>query len=139
MPMLYYGTETALPGGADPDNRRDMNFNGDPQMLNFVKQMTSLRRQNRALRRGRQLEMWQDDQVFGFTRMTEVAKEEVMCFFNNSNQPQTRQVQVRAESPLKNTQAQLVNALNPQDRIQINNGNIQVTVPPMGFVIYKAQ
>lgn len=137
MPMLYYGTETALPGGADPDNRRDMTFNRDAQMLTFVKQMTSLRKQQRALRRGRQLEMWQDDQVYGFTRMTEVANEEVMCFFNNSGQAQTRQVQIRAESPLKGTQTRLQNAFNAQDRPQITNGTIQVTVPPMSFSIYR--
>ncbi|MEZ0371201.1 MAG: alpha-amylase family glycosyl hydrolase [Candidatus Sericytochromatia bacterium] len=137
MPMLYYGTETALAGGADPDNRRDMTFNRDPQMMAFVKQMTTLRKQHRALRRGRQLEMWQDDQVYGFSRLTEVANEEVMAFFNNSGQPQIRRVQVRAESPLKATQTRMVNVLNPQDAPQIQDGQLQVTVPPLGFALYR--
>lgn len=137
MPMLYYGTEVALPGGADPDNRRDMTFGSDPQMLAFTKQMTGLRKQYRALRRGRQLEMWQDDQVYGFSRLTEVANEEMMVFFNNSNQPQSRRVQVRAESPLRNSQTRMVNVLNASDSPQIQGGQLQVTVPAMGFAMYR--
>lgn len=137
MPMLYYGTEVALAGGADPDNRRDMAFGQNAQMSNHVKQFTRLRKQLRALRRGRQLEMWQDDQVYGFSRLTEVANEEVMVFFNNSNQPQARRVPVRAESPLKNSQSRLINVFNPQDSLQIQGGQIQVNIPPMGYAIYR--
>ncbi|PKL75607.1 MAG: alpha-amlyase [Candidatus Melainabacteria bacterium HGW-Melainabacteria-1] len=137
MPMLYYGTEVGLPGGADPDNRRDMDFNRDPQLMAFTKQLTAMRKQHRALRRGRQLEMWQDDQVYGFTRLTDVPNEEIMAFFNNSTQPQTRNVQVRAESPLKGSQARMVNLMNPGDVRQIANGQLQVTIPPLGFAIYR--
>lgn len=136
LPMLYYGTEVGLAGGADPDNRRDMVFGQDPQLTQHVKQLTRLRQQQRALRRGKQLEMWQDDQVYGFSRLTENPNEEVMAFFNNSNQPQTRRVQVRSESPLKNSSARLVNLLNAQESTQVQDGQIQVTVPPMGFAIY---
>ena len=136
MPMLYYGTEVGLAGGADPDNRRDMQFNQDPQLRSYFKRLAQMRHSQRALRRGQQLEMWQDDQVYGFSRMTEVANEEIFSFFNNSSQPQTRRVQVRAESPLKNSSATLVNLFNPQERIQIENGQISITIPPMGFAMY---
>ncbi len=136
MPMLYYGTEVGLAGGADPDNRRDMQFNQDPQLRQYLKSLTQMRQSQRALRRGQQLEMWQDDQVYGFSRMTEKVDEEVIAFFNNSSQPQTRRVQIRAESPLKNSSTALINLLNAQDRIQIENGQITVTVPPMGQAIY---
>jgi alpha-amylase len=137
LPMLYYGTEVALPGGNDPDNRRDMVFGRDQQMLNWVKTLTGIRKQQRALRRGSQLEMWQDDQVYGFTRLTEVANEEVMAFFNNSDQPQTRRVPLRAESPLKATQSRLVNLLNAQDSVTVQGGAIQITVPPKSAAIYR--
>jgi alpha-amylase len=137
LPMLYYGTEVGLPGGADPDNRRDMEFSRDNGMREYVKALTTIRKQNRALRRGRQLEMWKDEQVYGFSRLTEVANEEVMAFFNNSEQPQTRRVPIRAESPLKSSQAQMQNLLNPQERVQIQGGFIQVTVPPLSASIYR--
>lgn len=137
MPMLYYGTEVGLPGGGDPDNRRDMDFNRDPQLQAHTKRLTAMRKQYRALRRGRQLEMWQDNQIYGFTRLTENPNEEILAFFNNSNQPQTRTVQIRNESPLKKSSARLQNVFNPQEQVQVQQGQIQVTVPPMGYAIYK--
>jgi alpha-amylase len=137
LPMLYYGTEVGLPGGPDPDNRRDMDFNRDNGLRDYVKFLTNTRKQNRALRRGRQLEMWKDEQVYGFTRLTEVANEEIMAFFNNSTQPQTRKVPIRAESPLKATESRLQNLLNPQEFTQIQGGFVQVTVPPLSAVLYR--
>lgn len=139
LPMLYYGTEVGLPGGGDPDNRRDMEFQRDPQLREYTRFLINLRKQQRALRRGRQLEMWKDDQVYGFTRLTENATEEVMCFFNNSEQIQTRTIPVRAESPNKNTQHRLQNLLNPQDSIQIQAGQVRVTLPPLSAAIYRIQ
>lgn len=138
LPMMYYGTETALAGGADPDNRRDMNFGQNPGMTSHVKIFTDLRKQHRALRRGKQLEMWQDDQVYGFTRLTNVANEEVIAFFNNSSQTQTRQVSMRAESPLKNG-GQFVNVFDRNDQLAVQNGKVNIKIPPMDFVIYRAQ
>jgi len=137
LPMLYYGTEVGLPGGPDPDNRRDMDFNRDSGLRDYVKFMTNLRKQNRAMRRGRQLEMWKDEQVYGFTRLTENAAEEMIAVFNNSEQPQTRQIPLRAESPNKASQNRLVNLLNPQETLQIQGGAIQVTVPPLSAAIYR--
>jgi len=137
IPMLYYGTEVALPGGADPDNRRTMQFNRDPELQAYVKRLAEMRKQQPALRRGRQLEMWQDDQVYAFSRMTSRPNEEVLAFFNNSFQPQQRQIPLRAESPLKNSSARLVNILNSQDSLQVQAGSVNITVPPMGYVLYR--
>lgn len=136
MPMMYYGTEVALPGGADPDNRRDMQFNRDPELQNYVKRLTRMRKQYPALRRGKQLEMWQDDRVYAFTRLTPQRDQEVMAFFNNGNSPETRSIPIRAESPLKQG-GTLVNVFNDGDRLQIENGKVKVTVPPLGYLIYR--
>lgn len=137
MPMLYYGTEVALPGGPDPDNRRDMTFGSNPEMTNYVKQLTHMRQQYPALRRGKQLEMWQDDNVYAFSRMSDKPNEEVMAFFNNSFQTQTRNVPIRAESPWKNSSANLVNVFNQNDVVPIQGGQVQVKIPPMGYLIYR--
>lgn len=137
FPTLYYGTEVGLPGGPDPDNRRDMDFNRDPELRQYLKQLIQIRKSQRALRRGRQLEMWQDNDVYAFTRLTEVAQEEVICAFNNREQPQTRTIPMRQESPLKGTQTQLTNLLNPQDQVTIQNGSIQIRIPPKSVVMYR--
>lgn len=45
IPVLYYGTEVGLPGGKDPDNRRDMPWNAFPQpeLLSLTKALAALR------------------------------------------------------------------------------------------------
>lgn len=137
FPTLYYGTEVGLPGGPDPDNRRDMDFNRDPELRQYAKQLIQIRKSQRALRRGRQLEMWQDNDVYAFTRLTDVPQEEVIAAFNNREQVQTRTIPLRQESALKGTQTQLVNLLNPQDLVTIQNGSIQVKIPPKSMVLYR--
>lgn len=52
IPIVYYGTEAAMEGGADPDNRRDMTFDANPSMAAYFKELTALRNSQPALRRG---------------------------------------------------------------------------------------
>lgn len=44
LPIIYYGTEVAMEGGKDPDNRRDMVFGANPEMTEFLKRLISIRR-----------------------------------------------------------------------------------------------
>lgn len=49
IPIIYYGTESGMTGGADPDNRRDMEFGKDPALTEYVKKLAGLRRSHPAL------------------------------------------------------------------------------------------
>ena len=52
-PILYYGTEVALPGGPDPDDRRAMPWTaGDEDVRQLVRDVASLRQATPSLRRG---------------------------------------------------------------------------------------
>ena len=55
-PMVYYGDEVGLAGAGDPDNRRDMVFDGlsshQAGVLEFVRRVGTLRRELAPLRRG---------------------------------------------------------------------------------------
>ena len=52
-PVLYYGTEVALPGGPDPDDRRPMPWTGgDEDVRQLVRDLASLRQAITSLRRG---------------------------------------------------------------------------------------
>ena len=54
-PMIYMGDEFGQHGGADPDNRRmlDFNLNDDQQdLMNFTSDIANIRLENEALRRG---------------------------------------------------------------------------------------
>ena len=52
-PVLYYGTEVALPGGPDPDDRRPMPWTGgDEEVRQLVRDVATLRQATPSLRRG---------------------------------------------------------------------------------------
>ena len=99
VPTLYYGTENAMKGAGEPENREDMNFGANPSLTNYVRKLTSLRHGLEPLRRGRMLEMWQDDEVYGFSRQG-AGGEEVIVIMNNGSRVEKRRVPLRAESRL---------------------------------------
>ena len=54
-PMLYMGDEFGQHGGADPDNRRMLDFNlndGQQDLMDFTSEIANVRLENEALRRG---------------------------------------------------------------------------------------
>jgi alpha-amylase len=52
-PVLYYGTEIALPGGADPDDRRSMPWTGGDEATRLlVRDLATMRHAVPSLRRG---------------------------------------------------------------------------------------
>ncbi|MFN4149441.1 MAG: alpha-glucosidase C-terminal domain-containing protein, partial [Candidatus Sericytochromatia bacterium] len=135
IPMMYYGTEIALAGGADPDNRRDMVWGSKKaDMVSHVKKLTSIRKQQVALRRGKQLEMWQDDQIFAFLRTTGDANSEVITVINNSDSKQNRKIQIRAESQMANG-TQLRNLMST-DGVTVQDRTITVTLDPKEAKIF---
>jgi alpha-amylase len=135
MPMIYYGTEVALPGGPDPDNRRDMPWNSrNSAFTNYIKKLTSVRKANVALRRGRQLEMWQDDQVYAFLRTTGSPNTEVITVLNNSDRSETRTIQIREESKMADGTA-LANLIGT-DGVTVKDRTITVTLAPKEAKIF---
>lgn len=100
IPTLYQGIEIGQDGAQEPDNRQDMRFGANPGLTKYVQGLTALRKELAPLRRGAMLEMWQDDDVYAFSRLMPDGSE-VVCAFNNSDKPQTRDVPLRAESKLK--------------------------------------
>jgi glycosidase len=79
IPFLYYGDEIAMPGGNDPDNRRDMVWTGDLSSVgmggtSLTSQQAALqediaalgraRRDHVALRRGRRVPLYVTDDVY---------------------------------------------------------------------------
>ncbi|MCX7884397.1 MAG: alpha-amylase family glycosyl hydrolase [Caloramator sp.] len=50
IPVIYYGTEIAMEGDSDPDNRRDMEWDktSNSNILNFYKKLTEIKNSNSA-------------------------------------------------------------------------------------------
>lgn len=104
-PLIYYGDEIGLPGGNDPDNRRDFpgGWTGDPRnafdaagrtpaeagVWSHVQRLLSIRRERADLRTGRMEHLVATDTVFAYRRGATVVA------INNGKQPATVTLPVR--------------------------------------------
>ncbi|MCY7347702.1 MAG: cyclomaltodextrinase N-terminal domain-containing protein [Pyrinomonadaceae bacterium] len=100
-PLLYYGDELAMRGGGDPDNRRDFpgGFPGDNrnaftdsgrtaeenEVWNHLAALGKLRLELEPLRKGKTLDLLDEEQQMAYVRSTE--KEAVIVIFNNDTKP----------------------------------------------------
>jgi neopullulanase len=98
VPQLYYGDELGMPGGGDPDNRRDFpgGFPGDThnaftaegrtedeeEIFAHVQRLLKLRQQHSALRRGRQWHIDFSKDFYAYAR--EDGEERMLMVFNHS-------------------------------------------------------
>jgi len=102
-PTIYYGDEIALEGARDPDCRRAMiwepSANGRA-MIEYVKQLTTLRKKYIALRRGALTNLCANGKVFAFARHFE--NEIVILAINASREPIT--LDLRGNHLLQNGQ-----------------------------------
>jgi glycosidase len=89
IPLVYYGDEIGMPGGGDPDNRRDFpgGWAGDPrnafeasgrtpdeqQVFAHVQKLLRIRRDWPVLRHGRMRELAVDERTWAYSRVAEGA------------------------------------------------------------------
>jgi len=121
IPEIYYGDEIGMPGGDDPDNRRDFpgGWIGDSNdaftkagrtpeqqdIFSTAQTLLQLRRDHPALRGGHLWHLASGDDSYVFLRETE--EERLVVAFNNSDQPRSLQI------PLTGTPAESVKGITP--------------------------
>lgn len=86
IPIMYYGTEIALDGGEDPDNRRLMNFRTDKELIDYVTKLGELREKLPSLRRGDFELLYEKDGMALFKRTYE--NETAVIAINNTSKTQ---------------------------------------------------
>ena len=152
-PLLYYGDEIALPGGADPDNRRDFpgGFQGDARnaftaagrtaqendVWNHLAKLGEIRQLHEPLRRGRTLDLVDEEQQFAFARLTDKAA--IVVIFNND----TKAAEVNFELSFISRQiplnATLADALGKIPDIRVNDGKVRATIPARSAGIFAVK
>jgi glycosidase len=86
IPIVYYGSEIALNGGKDPDNRRQMSFRSDEELIDSIKKIGELRQQLPSLTRGTMEVLYEEKGMAVFKR---VYKDEVaVVAINNTSESQ---------------------------------------------------
>ncbi len=152
IPQLYYGEELAMQGKEDPDNRRDFpaGFPGPPHaphdvppvspnpgpglMFNWTRSWIKLRRDEPALRSGRLVDLFYDEETYVFAR--QLGNETVVVAINRQDQP--RNVTIPAASiGLKDgvTFTPLIGKVNSS---RVANGEAILNLPARFAVAYKA-
>ncbi len=141
-PLLYYGDEIAMPGGGDPDNRRDFpgGFAGDSvnafdtagrtkeqnEVWNHLAKLGALRKQYGALRNGKSLDLLDQEQQMAYVRV--LNNQAVVVIFNNDTKPVevTFDVGIIKEIELNAT---LKDLLGKVSDIKVDNGKVTLTMP----------
>lgn len=141
-PLLYYGDEIAMPGGADPDNRRDFpgGFPGDPRnafaasgrtkeendVWNHLAALGRLRANFTPLRTGRTLDLLDEEQQMAYVRLTD--KQAVLVVFNNDTKPSEAAFDVSMIKPFP-ADSILTDRLGKVGDIKIEGGKVKFTMP----------
>lgn len=147
IPQLYYGDEIAMPGGGDPDNRRD--FPGgwkedsqnaftpegrtpeQQQVFSYVQTLLRLRREHPVLQSGALWHLSSNAASYVFLRSSE--EERILVAFNSTSGPLTLQI------PLDGTPAKGISTATPllgNAKVQFAPDGMQLTLPPDSLTLF---
>jgi glycosidase len=152
VPCLYYGTEQALNGGGDPNNREDLfagefeqgpslgdNFNMTQPLFQHVARLNNFRRLYPSLRRGTHLNRWNNPNgpgLFAYARRLDA--EETFVVLNTAGASQT----LPNRPTIYPAGTRLVNLFNTNEVITVVSGTDgipPVTVPATSAKIFVAE
>ncbi|AZB42321.1 alpha-amlyase [Bacillus sp. FJAT-42376] len=84
IPIVYYGSEIALDGAEDPDNRRMMDFRADEELISYITKLNNIRGHEKALVYGDMEKLYDQKGMTVFKRTYK--GETAVIAINNSDQ-----------------------------------------------------
>jgi len=148
IPEIYYGDEIGMPGGGDPDNRRDFpgGWIGDAndaftqagrtrdqqEIFSYVQALLRLRREHAALRSGQLWHLASDESSYVFVRESE--EERVVVAFNNADQQRELRIPL-ADTPVQRAAA--IELLLGEARAELAKGEIRIAMPAQSLTIFS--
>jgi glycosidase len=150
IPQIYSGDEIGMPGGDDPDNRRDFpgGFPGDPHnaftasgrtaeqqdVFAYVQSLLALRKSHAALRTGKQWHIGWDDTYYAFLR--ELPEEKLLVVYNNA--PKTLELSIPVENTPLETAHEL-SAVFGNTSAELVTGKVHVSLPARTLVVFSVR
>ena len=150
VPLIYAGDEIGMPGGGEPDNRRD--FPGgwkddarnafavtgrtpaENEIWRFVSMLTRLRASSPALRQGRLVDLEVSENVYAYGR---ISKDDwAIVILNNSGEPQAVDLDATSVS-VKPGISELHDELGGA-AAKFVDGRIKVLLSPKSAAVYRA-
>jgi len=154
IPEIYSGDEIVMPGGDDPDNRRDFpgGFPGDKRdaftaagrtaeeqsVFTHVRDLLRLRREHPALRGGELIHIFGDDQILTYVREYDRGPaspaDRLLVVMNNADKARTVELNIR-DTPIAQTRS--VTMLMGTGEAVVTNAGIRVAVASRSVGIYQ--
>jgi len=162
QPVVYYGDEQGFTGdGGDKDAREDMfanavpvyedndligtdettsddNFDPSHPLYQAIREYAKLYHHHQALRSGAQIQRYSSDDpgVYAFSRIDRHQRIEYVVALNNSESSTTADVPTYSPGVVK---YKLLSKTSVAEKLTTGpDGILTVTVPPLGFVVYRA-
>ena len=148
-PQLYSGEEIAMEGKEDPDNRRDFpgGFPGDKHNAFLASQRTAreqrmwqwthdwleLRREHSAIRAGRLIDLFYDDDAYVYARVD--AKETLIIAINRS--AEEKKIRISAAAINMRDGADLTPLRGSPKNARATRGEVTLLVPARMAVAYR--
>lgn len=131
IPVIYYGDEYGMPGGNDPDNRRQMKFGGlnanEETVRQTVRKLAVLRSASMPLLYGGLKFLYADDQVLVYCRY--YLDKSAVVFMNKSAGERNITIDKAV------LQGGIPSAVFHPDRFSLAGDSLRVTLPAYGFEI----
>ena len=144
IPQLYAGEEIAMEGKEDPDNRRDFPsaaFKAEgrnatqQQMFDWTRAWISLRREHPALRSGKLIDLFVDDETYIFAR--QLGTETVLIAFNRENK--RKEISVPIGSVGVKDGVTLKTLIGEAVSGRVVNGEVKLTLAPQTAMAFGVQ
>ncbi len=165
QPVVYYGDEQGFVGdGGDKDAREDMfanfvasyadneligtdktsadnNFDRNHPLYKTIEDYARIHARYRALRSGAQINRYSSDGpgIYAFSRIDGDERIEFVVALNNSEAPATAAVPTYSAPDARYQLVSTPKKGVPEMLRTGSDGALTVTVPPLGFVIYRAK
>jgi glycosidase len=139
---LYAGEEIAMEGKDDPDNRRDFPsaaFTADGrkpkerEMFDWTRSWIRLRREQPALRAGKLIDLFVDDETYVFAR--QLGAETVVVAFNRENKEKQVTVPI---GTIGVKDGVMLKALIGNVTGTVKSGEVTLTLPGQSAIALKA-
>jgi neopullulanase len=147
IPQLYYGDEIGMPGGQDPDNRRDFpgGWIGDSNdaftpvgrtreqqdIFSYVQELLRIRREHPALRGGQLWHLASDETAYVFLR--EAEEQRIVVAFNNAGKARELNIPLRA-TPVQD--ATTVSLLFGGAKAELAGSTLRISMAPQSLSIF---
>ncbi len=137
-PVIYYGSELGMKGGADPTNRGPMRWElvtEDNEELGLVRSLVRLRRENAALRIG-DFRVLETEKLFAFLRRTDRARETVLVVANPSAEEVCEWFPVRDSRWMD---AAPVKCLLTGTKLTLHCGLVEARIPARSVQVFRTE